>query len=66
LSAVFGALSAFSPKHLMTFRRLSGTMPLLLTLARTIARPLLLVVLATLLIELVLPLALAAQVEPGS
>ena len=38
----------------------------LLALARTLARPLLLVAVATLLIELVLPLALAAQVEAGS
>ena len=41
-------------------------MLLLLALARTLARPLLLVAVATLLIELVLPLALAAQVEAGS
>ena len=38
----------------------------LLAFVRTIARPLLLVAVATLLIELVLPLALAAQVEVGS
>lgn len=50
----------------MTARRLSGTMLQMLTLVRLLARPLLLVVLATLLIELVLPLALAAQVEAGS